>query len=256
MLFLPRRMWVQMAVVLAFLVAIPLILLGGLLIRTSQTAVKTSVLRDQEQLVVRVASELGEFIRRPQDLLKSTAAILGTLRADPWKQETALVQLALDQEIFGRIASIDLSGKEIVTSDLGTPLVDRSSDPAFKSAKQSGFYMSIIHFSEDHAPYVVMAVPIRNSGKVFGVLAAEVRLRGFWNIIDAIRIGRTGRAYVVSNHGILVADENKKRVMANENLSSDEVVSSVLAGRTGSLETADVSGHRWLKAYASIPNLG
>ena len=256
MVLLPRRMRAQMALVLAVLVAAPLILLGGLLIHTSQTAVKTTVLRDQRQLVIRVASELGEFIRRPQDLLCSTAAILGTLHADSWKQETALVELALNQEIFGHISSIDLSGKEIVTSDLGTPLTDRSSDPAFQSALRGDFYMSNIGFSNDHAPYVTMAVPVKSLGRIVGVLSAEVHLRGFWDIVDAIHIGKTGRAYVVSKDGILVADEDKKRVMGNENLSNEEVVQAVLDGKTGSVDSTDASGHRWLKAYAPIQNLG
>ncbi len=254
--FLPRRMRTQMALVLAVLVAVPLMALGGLLIRTSQAAVKTSVLRDQQQLVVRVASELGEFFQRPQDLLKSTAAILGTLHADPWRQETALVELALNQDIFGRLSSIDLSGKEIVTSDLGTPLADRSSDPAFQSAVRGDFYMSRIGFSKDHTPYVTMTVPVKSLGRIVYVLAAEVRLRGFWDIVDAIRIGKTGRAYVVSKEGILVAGEDKKRVMANEDLLNEEAVRAVLAGGSGSLESTDASGREWLKAYAPIPRLG
>ena len=250
--FLPRRMWAQMALALAALVAVPLMLLGWLLIGTSQTAVKTSVLRDQEQLVIRVASELGEFIRRPQDLLKSTAAILGTLHADAWKQETALVELALNQEIFGRLSTLDLAGKEAVTSDLGTPLQDLSSQASFHSAARGNFYMSTIYFSADHAPYVIMAVPVKHLGKITGILRAEIRLRGFWNIVDAIRIGRTGRAYVVSGDGLLVADEDKKKVLANVDLSKEEAVKAVLEGKTGSMEGAD----GWLKAYAPIEGLG
>jgi two-component system NtrC family sensor kinase len=253
---LPRRMRSQMALALAALVAVPLMLLGWLLIGESQQAVKTSVLRDQQQLVLRVASELGEFIQRPQDLLRSTAAILGVLRAGLWKQETALVELALNQEIFGRISSLDLSGKEIVTSELGTPLKDRSSDPAFQNAVEGNFYMSGIGFSKDHTPYVTMAVPVRHLGKIVAVLAAEVRLRGFWDIVDSIRVGETGKAYVVSGNGILVAGEDKKKVLANENLMEEEAVKAALAGKAGSLESTSTDGRAWLKAYASIPGLG
>ncbi len=251
-----KRMWVQMALVLAFLVALPLMFLGWLLIGTSQTAVKTSVLRDQRQLAIRVASELGEFIRRPQDLLKSTASILGTLHSDYWKQETALVELALNQEIFGRISSLDLTGKERVTSDVGTALKEWGSDPAFQAASMGEFYISSIQFFSDHSPYIVMAVPIKNMGKIKGVLAAEVRLRGFWEIVDAIRIGKTGRACVISKNGVLIADEDKKKVLANQNLSSYAPAKAVLEGKTGSLESKDEEGKAWLEAYSSIAGLG
>lgn len=246
----------QMAIVLAFLVTLPLIILGYLLIYSSQTAVRTSVLRDEEQLAIRTAGELRQFIKRPQDLLSSTAVILGKLHTDIWKQETILVELALTDEIFGRITSLDMNGKEQATSELGTMLRDRSAETVFKSAVQNKFYMSDIYISENHTPYATMSVPIRSLGKITGVLAAEVNLRGFWRIVDDIHIGKTGRAYVVSKQGLLIADQDKKRVLANENLSNNEVVRTVLAGHTGSVEFTDPAGKKWLKAYAPIEELG
>ena len=254
--WIPRKMWEQMAITLAVLVTVPLIILGYLLIGSSQTAVKTSVLRDQEQLAIRAAGELGEFIKRPRALLKSTASILGTLHADLWKQETVMTELALNEEIFSRISSLGLDGRELVTSELGTALEDRSHEPAFNKALAGGFYMSDIYISADHTPYATMAAPVRRLGKITGVLIAEVNLRGFWKIVDDIRIGKTGRAYVVSKQGVVIADEDKKRVLANENVSGSEVVRAVLAGRTGSVEFTDAFGHKWLKAYTPIESLG
>ena len=253
---MPRKMWEQMAIVLAFLVTIPMILLGYLLIVSSQTAVKTSVLRGHEQLAIRAAGQLEEFVKRPRELLITASSILGTLHADVWRQETVLTELALDEEIFGRVSSLDLAGKERVTSEFGTALKDRSEEPAFKAALNGVFTMSDIYISEDHTPYATMSVPVRQLGKITGVLVAEVNLRSFWKIVDSIHIGKTGRAYVVSKHGVLIADEDKKRVLANENVSNNNVVREVLQGRTGSVEFTEPSGRTWLNAYTPIEKLG
>ena len=163
---IPRQMWAQMALVLVILVSIPLMILGPLLISTSQVAVKTSVLRDYEQLTVRAASEVSEFVQRPASLLNATAAIIGTIHADLWKQETVLVELALNDEIFGRIASLDLEGKELVTSEIGTPLKDRSQDLAFRVAQSGNSFMSDVYISPDHIPFVQMSVPIKQKGQI------------------------------------------------------------------------------------------
>jgi two-component system NtrC family sensor kinase len=249
-------MWEQMAIVLVLLVTIPLLVLGTFLIGASQEAVKTSVLRDHEQLAVRAASEVGEFFKRPRHLLNTTAAILGTTGANLWKQETVLVELALGEEIFGRISLWGLDGREIATSEIGTPLQERSDRPDFKKALAGNYFMSEVSISKNHTPYVTMSLPVRQMGKIAGVLSAEVSLRGLWDIVDNIKIGSTGRAYVVSDQGVLVAGEDKKKVLSNENLSEVAAVKAVLSREKGSLEYQDASGQKWLEGYAPIPELG
>lgn len=246
----------QLAAVMAVLVTVPLMTLGYSLIRTSQAAVKTSVLRDHEQLAIRAASEVGEFVKRPRNLLEVTASILGAIDADVWKQETVLVELALHEDIFGRISSVSLEGRELAASEIGTPLKDRSSEPLFQKAAGGVFAMSDIYFSKDDLPYAVMGVPVRRMGETAGVLMADVNLRGFWNIVDNIRIGRTGRAGVVSDKGILIAHEDKKKVLEREDLSDRPGVQAVLQGKAGAEESPDREGKNWLMAYVPIPDLG
>ncbi len=253
---LPKKIWVQMAAVLVVLVSGPLMTLGAILISTSRTAVKASVLRDHEQLAIRAASEVNEFVKKPHDLLNATAAILGITHADLWKQETVLVELALNESIFGRISLVDPKGKETATSEVGTPLKDRFSETVFKKALGNEAGMSDVMFSEDHMPYVTVGVPVRQLGNVAGVLIAEVDLRQLWDTVDNIKIGHTGRAYVVSEKGILIAHEDKKRVLANENMFSRPAVREALRGNAGSTEYQSGLKQKWLEAYAPIRDLG
>ena len=103
-----RRLWVQIAAVLIAIVTIPVVLLGILLIDKSGEAVKKSVLNNHKQIVTRAAEEIRLFIKRPQDIMTTTAAMLGVAYPAPWEHETMLVEMILNQPIFMRAVSLDI----------------------------------------------------------------------------------------------------------------------------------------------------
>ena len=86
---LPKRIWQQIFLILVFIVIIPLIILGVLLLRTSQNAIKTTILRDHKEIAIHTTGKIREHVKGAQGALSTTASILGTLHADPWRQETA-----------------------------------------------------------------------------------------------------------------------------------------------------------------------
>jgi two-component system NtrC family sensor kinase len=243
-----------------------------LLIKTSQDAIKASVLRGHQEIAIRAASEVGLFIQQPKELLISTASILGVVSADAWSQETVLVELALNNPIFSRIVSINKNGMEIATSELGSELKDRTDELGFIKAVAGEFYISDVYIQDNHTPYVKLAVPIRRLGEVIGVLFAKVNLRGIWDIVDRIKLNKTGMAYVVSDKGILIAHPDKKKVLANENMLSNpsialkigsersrttnRIVKSVLNGQIGSIEYLDDDKQKQVSSFAPILGLG
>jgi signal transduction histidine kinase len=254
--FLFRRLWVRIAVLLIILVTVPVVLLGVLLINTSQKAVRNSVLTNHEQIVIRTAEEIGLFVKRPQDILDATASMLSVVYPAPWKQETVLVELVLNQPIFLRAVSVDSSGNELATSELGRESAWAYPAPALDSALKGRDYISKVGVLDNHIPYVTMAVPVRKMGKPVAALIAEVSLRGMWDIVDNIKIGNTGRAFLVSDDGALIAHQDKKRVLRNENLKHQKEVQAVLAGRAEAAEIEDKTEGKLISSYAPIPALG
>jgi len=251
-----RKLWVQIALILVLIVTIPVAVLGVLLLNTSQEAVRSSVLNNHKEIVTRAAQEIKLFIKRPQALLNTSAAMLGVVYLASWKQETVLVELVLNQPIFIRASCIDLSGRVTASSELGRGLSWDYPKEALSKARESKTYISKVKILDSHIPYVTMAVPIKKMGKSIGALIADVNLRDMWKIADDIKIGETGRAFLVSNDGTLIAHQDKKRVLRNENLKDKEEVLSVLGGRTEAIESKDEFGKKWIISYAPIPDLG
>jgi len=249
--FLPWRIWQQLFAVMVVLVVVPLVVLGALLIHTSQQAVRVSVLRDNQEIAVRAAQEIEQVIQSPRAMLNTTAAILGVLHGDIWRQETVLVELALRQPIFTRVAVVDLRGKELASSALGEPLRERAGDQAFLQAKTGEEYLSEVTFAVNHLPVMTMSTPIRKLNKIVGVLAAEVNLRGVWDIVDGIQIGKTGRASVVAANGRFIAHPDKKKVLQDGGF----VVPQSLLDRNSSWEQPVAAKESRLVAYSPVPSL-
>ena len=97
---LPKRIWQQIFLILFFLISIPLIILGFLLLHTGQNAIKTTIFRDHKEVAIHATGEIKEHIKGARGVLSAAASILGALHADPWRQETAIVELSLRNSFF------------------------------------------------------------------------------------------------------------------------------------------------------------
>lgn len=255
--FLPQEMRKQAAILLILLVVAPLCLLGFLLIRESRAAVKTAVLKGQAQLAIRAASDIEEFMERSKQSLEVAASLLGTKDLRLWDRESLLVQLALDDEIFERVSLVGEDGRELVTSQLGGELRNYAALENFIVSGKGVFYRSPVYIStKEHVPYMILSAPVTWKGKVTGVVIGWIDLRGLWSKVDQIRTGRTGRAYLVSEKGVLLAHEDKKKVISCEDVSRNPEVVFLLSGKEGSGEFEDAAGRRYLGSYALLRSLG
>ena len=225
--------------------------LGVLLIRKSQDAIATSILRDYQEIATRAAGEVETFLEKPMQLLSATAGVLSLSYADPWKQESVLIKLRLQFPIFGTLQLTDTDGKGRVTSDPGTTPRDWSGEHAFRTAVAGKSFISPVLFSEGQVPYTYMSVPVVWRGKIRGALLAKVNMQGLWDLVDSIRIGKTGRAYVVSSEGTIIAHPDKKMALRGKRYKGVQVTKTGPSGE----EYVDEKGKTWLRAYAPIPNV-
>ncbi len=251
-----RRLWLKIAAMLVIIMTIPVMLLGFLLIDTSQEAVRKSVLINHREIATRAAEEIELFILRAYDTLGATAAMLGVLSPAPFKQETILVELILNQPLFIRASSVDLSGRELASSELGRGLTWQYPQEALNRIRQRRNYISPVKFMDNATPFVTIAIPIKRLGKINGMLIADANLRGIWDMVDRIQISDTSRSFLVDATGTLIAHQDKKRVLKKETMAALPDVREVLRGTRGAQEITDAGGRHWISAYAPVSHLG
>lgn len=253
---LPRRIWQQIFLLLISVMVIPLVVLGVLLVRTSQDAIKTSVFRDHKEVALHTTGEVKEYVKGARQLLLVTASLLGTLNADPWRQETTLVELSLNNPAFQRVSVLDLSGQETATSEAGTALRARPQEEAFRQALSGKPYLSEIKISENYIPFLTLAEPIRQRGRVSAVLVADLNVRSIWDIVDGIRFGERGLAYLIDGEGRIIAHPDKKLVLQNAHIAGRDILDDISAGRAGNAEERSADGERMLVSYAPVETPG
>jgi len=252
---IPKRMWLQMMLIFVIVVTAPIISLSVFIITTGHKAVKQSVYRDYKEIATRAASEIGLFVKSPSDALGAVAAIIGISSNDLERQEALLRELSLNMSVFTRIWSVNERGIEVASSTATGEWEDFHNMPAFIEARNKGFYLSEIRRTQDDVPYVLMSVPIIHLGETQGVLIAQVNMRGMWNIVDGIKLGRTGYAFLMEQDNRIIAHWDKKMIFQYASFP-EEISSGMMSGASGSIEYTDISGIYQVGSYASIPDPG
>ena len=105
---------------------------------------------------------------------------------------------------------------------------DFSGRPGSREARPGRPYFGPVYFRKESEPYLTLSVA---GGGDAGVTVAEVNLKFIWDVVSQIRIGTTGRAYVVDGRGQLVAHPDISLVLQKTDLSRLEQVQAALAGR-------------------------
>jgi signal transduction histidine kinase len=163
------------------------------------------------------------------------------------------------------VSQLDAQGREqLRVSRLAMDVVgsgtDFSADPRFKEARPGRPYFGPVYFRKESEPYLSLSVA---GGADAGVTVAEVNLKFIWDVVSQIRIGSTGRAYVVDGQGQLVAHPDISLVLQKTDLSRLEQVRAVLAGSVPPgapvqeiTVAKDSGGRQVLTASAPIAPLG
>jgi GAF domain-containing protein len=256
-----RRLFAKYAFALVGLVSLVLLANGLLNVWFSYDEARDGAIRLQREKADAAAQHIQEFIAEIEKQIG-------------WTTATQWASSPIDQRRFdyGRLQRqvpaitelIQLDGQgheQLKVSRLAMDVVgsgtDYSADPRFKEALGKKVWFGPVYFRKESEPYMTMAVA--QSGRNAGVTAAEVNLKLIWDVITAIKIGKTGYAYVVDGEGRLIAHPDISRVLRNTDLSAlPQVAAARGPAGTGDEPAAivgNLDGHRVLSASAAIPKL-
>jgi len=139
---------------------------------------------------------------------------LGWLVQVPWSDEpdeqrrTEALRLFRQAPAIVSLALLDNNGLErLYISRIGLNRIesrtDRSADPAVAGARSARTWFSDVGYHRGSEPHLTVAV-VGNRAAV-GMVIAEVNLKLIWDVISAIKVGKTGFAFVLDRPGRLIA---------------------------------------------------
>ncbi len=202
----------------------------------SYSEYKASFVRIQSEQAEAASAKIEQFVKDIESQIGWTTQL-------PWSAST------LDQRQFDglrllrqvpaitELSQLDSSGiEQLRVSRLAMDVVgshtDFSKDPKFTQAVANKRYYGPVYFYRESEPY--MTLSLAGTRRDAGVSVAEVNLKLIWDVINNIKVGANGKAYLVDRNGRLIAHPDISLVLRNTDMT---VLPQVAAtrGTTGTI---------------------
>ncbi|MBN1430306.1 MAG: HAMP domain-containing protein [Anaerolineae bacterium] len=199
---------------------------GGVLLFLNVQTQRQAIVSQQQVIAQAAAGKVSNFIQEKFIALTTTVstAKLDTVSAD---RKQTLEGLMSGQPAFRQVAWLDAQDREVATVSRTSRiasgrLIEKLDTDAQAQVRQNQNYISPIYFDDvSSEPLIVMAIPMNDAVGAFqGTLVAEVNLKFMWDVVDQLKVGETGYAYVVDEQGNLIAFTDTARVLRGENVAS------------------------------------
>ena len=218
----PRgRLFWKYVVLFALLVSAALLTSGLVELYFSYRENLAALVALQREQAAGAAGRIEAFIRDIERQVGwASQGQLGT-RQTVEQRRFEFIRLQRQAPAVTEVSQLDPAGREqLRVSRLAMDVVgsqaDFSGEARFKEARPGRPYFGPVYFRKESEPYLTLSVA---GGGDAGVTVAEVNLKFIWDVVSQIRIGTTGRAYVVDGRGQLVAHPDISLVLQKTDLS-------------------------------------
>ena len=206
------------------------------------------------------AAKIQNFMDGIRDQLGWTVQLPWSDAADERRRLDALRLLRQVPAVVS-LSLLDAAGRErLFVSRIGLNRVesgdDYSGSPAVIGTRSARVWFGPVTFFRDSEPFMTIAVAGNRSA--VGVAIAEINLKLIWEVVFAIRVGRTGEAFVLDGPGRLVAHPDISLVLRADDAAARplQALREAILARSGEATTGqDRAGNRVLAAMARIPGV-
>jgi len=225
----------MLAIAFFTLSAIVLLISSGLQI-VSNIQTQRAIISSQQQFIAQDAAQtVSGFFQEKFSVLETAVGLTDPVTASSEAQEQILASLLGPQPAFRRLVVLNAQNQEVahgsrMSLEAAGRLSDQSKGMILVQVKQGKRYISAVYVDPSTSePLVLIAVPATTAlGDFQGALVAEVNLKFMWDLVDQIKVGETGQAYVVDRQGKLIAFSDTARVLRSENVSQLQAVSAFI----------------------------
>jgi adenylate cyclase len=134
--------------------------------------------------------------------------------------------------------------------------VNMTGDQAVLGARANKVWYGPVLYRQDSEPYMMMAVA--GSRAAHGIAIADINLKLIWDVVAAIKIGNTGRAFVVDDSGRLIAHPDISLVLRGDAGSANfSRLKSIVAATNGAaVVTTNDQGKTVVAVSVRAANVG
>jgi methyl-accepting chemotaxis protein len=194
------------------------------------------------QITSGLTDHVDEWIDKNVRVLQAIATMEDMTSMHPEKQKELLKAVQKAYPWMYLVFTTDRYGQNIARSD-GKTLKDYSDRSYYKDivgGKTLSWQTLIGKTSKK--PALVLSVPIKQNGKLVGVLANAMKIDDISKRIATWKQGHTGFAFLVDEKGKVVAHQVQEYVNKQKNMAHHPLVSAVKKGQSGTIYFEDEKG--------------
>jgi signal transduction histidine kinase len=202
-------------------VTLVLVVNGAIDVWFSYQSTRASLERIQQEKAAAAAQQVEQFVAEIERQV-------GWTTHPQWangpvaQRRFDFIRLLRQVPAITELVQVDGSGREqLKVSRLAMDVVgseaDWSNDPRFKEIQDRKVWFSPVYLRKESEPY--MSVSLARTGRRSGATVAEVNLKLIWDVVNAIKVGKAGYAYVVDRDGKLIAHPDISLVLRATDMS-------------------------------------
>ncbi len=243
----------KLVIIIAVLMAIPLVIYGYITITGNRKNSKQTVYDSNMNLAVSLSDQVAKNVVFNENLIKILSESDVVQSMDQARMKDILEETVKTNTFINSIDVMDKNGKDIFSSS--GQLESDAGDEFFKRAVRGEAYFSDVTIDKKtDFPAVIYARPINNGNNIVGVLSASLSLKTLSQLTGKINPGETGYALIVDKNGQVIGHPDQKMVEDMTDLSDLDPVKKVIAGNTGT-EEYTYNGEK-LATYVPISRTG
>ncbi|MCU0302740.1 MAG: PAS domain-containing protein [Thermoanaerobaculales bacterium] len=220
-------------------IVVMLVLSGSLQLWAYFQAEQRAVETNQLLIAEGAGSAVAGFIQEKGRVLATAAWLTNPDTTTPDRWHLVLQELLGLEPAFRRLEMRDLDGRPVAAAARYSPRFPNRSEVAGVAERFSqscraatGAMISDVYIDPATSePLVSLCTPVVNPlREPRGALIAEVNLKFMWDLVDRLRVGRTGYAFVVDQDGDVLAFGDTARVLKGESAAHLPPVSRFVTG--------------------------
>ena len=214
-----------------------------------------SIQQDYGNIIRSSAGEIRLFLQNAKKNLVSLAWVIGATKIDPWQQQMALTAFNQRTPEFMAVSLISLTGKTIASTRWNPQHFADTNRMLFKKVLSGETAVSRVMIFKDELPFAYIAVPVKKLGQVKEILWGELNLKSVWDVLEGIRIGRTGQVYIMDLSGRYIAHREIGRVLTPPPKEKPKIFEIIRQSAHPIQWTAYKDGEKTYHMGLYIPNL-
>ncbi len=227
----------RMAMLVTTAAIVPLVIFGVVAGWTLRATTSQSVMENHAAIAARAADTIDLYLRSTERLVRSAAADLSGVGLTHVQQQRVLFNHVTAAREIRSLTLYDARGVPIATSDIG----GESTSPLAELPTAS-ITLLPVDLDSDQLPRSRMTLRLDDSLAPY--LVAELRLEELWRVVDNVKVGTSGRAFLVDETGRIIADgrqRGKTRIARGERIGAHALTATTQA-RYRRFDDVDVVG--------------